>query len=165
MSIKSSLPGLLMVIISLVVLSQALMMEDQSVTDPSSGSFFPALISVIMLAAGIFTIFQDNRARAATQQSDKDAVEKAPDTTTTASESNLIFTKKDYQLIIAYFALVVGFVLLLPVLTFFPAAFLFLIASMFFLKGVSWFVNIAVSIGTIVVIYFLFSQLFNIVFP
>lgn len=159
-SFKSSLPGILMVIVSLLVLSQAFVMENQSIIDPASGSFFPALIALIMLCAGIVTIFQD---RSSTQK-------KAEETTEQENESNEAaaletFTKKDYKLILIYFCLVIGFVILLPILTFFPAAFLFLLTSMFYLKGVSWLLNVTVSLATIVVIYFLFSQLFNIVFP
>ncbi len=135
-------------------------MENQSIIDPASGSFFPALIALIMLCAGIVTIFQD---RSSTQK-------KAAKTTEQENESNEAaaaetFTKKDYKLILTYFCLVIGFVILLPILTFFPAAFLFLAASMFYLKGISWLLNVTVSLATIVVIYFLFSQLFNIVFP
>ncbi|WP_158737899.1 tripartite tricarboxylate transporter TctB family protein [Alteribacillus sp. YIM 98480] len=159
-SFKSSLPGILMVIVSLLVLSQAVVMENQSIIDPASGSFFPALIALIMLGAGIVTIFQD---RSSTQK-------KAAETAEQENESNEAdaletFTKKDYKLILIYFCLVIGFVILLPILTFFPAAFLFLLTSMFYLKGVSWLLNVTVSLATIVVIYFLFSQLFNIVFP
>ncbi|MFB4163192.1 tripartite tricarboxylate transporter TctB family protein [Alteribacillus sp. JSM 102045] len=163
-SFKSSLPGIMMVIVSLLVLSQAFMMENQSITDPASGSFLPALIALIMLAAGIITIFKDGRQRASSAHMEEEENFKKDDSINKTSEADT-FTKQDYKLILLYFCLVIAFVLILPIISFFPAAFLFLAASMFFLKGVSWLLNITISLGTVVVIYFLFSELFNIVFP
>ncbi|RSL32155.1 tripartite tricarboxylate transporter TctB family protein [Salibacterium salarium] len=166
--LKSSKSGILMTAFSLLVLSQAIVMEDQAITDPSSGSFFPALISVIMLAAGIFTIFQERLSRRSSPQHDSvEQVDAKADNVNTdiENETSSAFTKKDYSLILLYFCMVIVFVLLLPVLSFFPAAFLFLIGSMWYLRGVSLVLNIIISIITIIVIYFLFSELFNIVFP
>lgn len=143
-SIKSFTLGAIMVIISLIFLSQALIMEKASITDPAGGSFFPLLISIIMLICGIVTIFQND-------STDNKELEK--------------FTKKEYQFILIYFIMIVVYVVLLSLISFFPATFIFLVGSMIYLRNVSWVVNITTSIGSIIVIYLLFSQLFHIIFP
>lgn len=142
--IKSLAPGMIMVIVSFIFLSQALVIEKASITDPAGGSFFPALISLIMLICGITVIFQKPPAG---EQSDEG------------------FTAKDYRFILIFFALIVVYVILLSIITFFPATLIFLVSSMIYLRDVSWKVNILVSIGSIIVIYLLFSQLFHIIFP
>ncbi|MDQ0298043.1 hypothetical protein J2S78_000451 [Salibacterium salarium] len=164
---KSSKSGILMTAFSLLILIQAIMMEDQTIIDPSSGSFFPALISICMFAAGVFTIFQERLSWRSSSQNNSAEGDDADDLNTNSetTKTSNAFTKKDYTLILLYFGMVIVFVLLLPVISFFPAAFLFLITSMFYLRGISLVLNITISILTIIVIYFLFSELFNIVFP
>lgn len=142
-AIRTLAPGMVMVIVSLIFLSQAIVMEKASLTDPSGGSFFPALISVIMLICGITVLFQ-----------------KRPQ-----EKEDERFTRKEYRFILTFFAMIVVYVILLSIITFFPATFIFLCASMIYLRNVSLKVNILVSIGSVVVIYLLFSQLFHIIFP
>ncbi len=146
-AIKSMAPGMVMVIVSLIFLSQALVMEKASITDPTGGSFFPALISTIMLICGITVLFQKRPQVAA------------------ESETEEHFTGKEYRFILTFFAMIVVYVILLSLISFFPATFIFLCSSMIYLRNVSWKVNILVSIGSVVVIYLLFSQLFHIIFP
>ncbi|WP_164215916.1 tripartite tricarboxylate transporter TctB family protein [Virgibacillus sp. YIM 98842] len=143
-AIKSLAPGMVMIIVSLVILSQALVMERADIFDPAGGSFFPALISLIMLICGITVLFQ-----------------KYPQT----EHGEEGFTAKEYRFILIFFAMVVVYVFLLSIITFFPATLIFLVASMFYLKDVSWKLNFLVSIGSVIVIYLLFSELFNIIFP
>ncbi|MBB6450520.1 hypothetical protein HNR44_002503 [Geomicrobium halophilum] len=159
-TLKSLLPGLLMMMISLIVLSQAIGMDDTSILDPASGSFFPAIVGLIMFVTGGVTFLQERRST----PSDGNTETEGTNDPDVASTTNT-FDKKDYQLVLLYYCLVIGFVVILPIISFFPAAFLFLVTSIFFLKGVSWRINLLVSLGAIFVIYFLFSELFNIVFP
>jgi len=142
-AIRTLAPGMVMVIVSLIFLSQAIVMEKASLTDPSGGSFFPALISVTMLICGITVLFQKRPQEAEDER----------------------FTKKEYRFILTFFAMIVVYVILLSIITFFPATFIFLYASIIYLRNVSLKVNILVSIGSVVVIYLLFSQLFHIIFP
>lgn len=145
-------PGIVMIIVSLIFLSQAIIMEKAPLFDPASGSFLPALISVIMLIAGITVVLPKR----------KKAIE---DSEASGQNKDEIFSIKDYRFIIIFFLMIVVYVILLSIITFFPATFIFLCASMFYFKDVSWKVNVSVSVGSIVVIYFLFSQLFKIIFP
>ncbi|MBO1003261.1 tripartite tricarboxylate transporter TctB family protein [Pseudogracilibacillus auburnensis] len=144
---KKLAPGMIMVIVSLIFFSQALVMEKASIFDPAGGSFFPALISIIMLLTGISVILQQRP----THQSEENKEE--------------TFSLKEYKFILTFFAMIVVYVILLSIITFFPATFIFLSASMLYLKNVSWKVNILVSIGSVIVIYLLFSKLFHIIFP
>lgn len=146
-AVKKLAPGMIMVIVSLIFFSQALVMEKASIFDPAGGSFFPALISIIMLLTGISVILQQRP----THQSEENKEE--------------TFSLKEYKFILTFFAMIVVYVILLSIITFFPATFIFLCASMLYLKNVSWKVNILVSIGSVIVIYLLFSKLFHIIFP
>lgn len=157
-TIKLMTPGIIMIIVSLVIFSQAYIMEGQSITDPAGGSFFAAIISFIMLISGVVTSVKSVRNRTTSpsielESNDKDeAVEE-------------VFDTKSYRLVFLYFLLIILYVMILPIITFFPATFLFLLTSIFFLRGISWKTNIAISIGSVIVIYLLFSKLFHIIFP
>lgn len=153
MQAKNSLgPGIIMIAVSLIFLSQAFLMEKASILDPASGSFLPALIAIIMLIAGVSVLLPKKQSTTGTDEETKDATDET-------------FTLSDYRFILVFFAFIVVYVVLLSFISFFPATFIFLIASMYYLKDVSWKINILVSIGSIIVIYFLFSQLFKIIFP
>lgn len=142
---KKLAPGMLMVIVSLVFFSQALVMEKASIFDPAGGSFFPALISVVMLLTGVSVVFGQRPKQ--------------------QSEEAELFTFKEYTFTLTFFLFIVVYVILLSFISFFLATFIFLSASMIYLRKVSWKTNILVSIGSVVVIYVLFSKLFHIIFP
>jgi len=61
--------------------------------------------------------------------------------------------------------LIVLYVVLLEQLGFLLVSFLFLYASMFVLGSFRWFLNLVVSVGTLVVIYIVFEELFSVVLP
>lgn len=157
-TIKSMTPGIIMIIISLVIFSQAYIMEDQSITDPAGGSFFAAIISFIMLISGVVTSVNSVRNKPADPTIETESNDKSE-----AAEE--VFDKKSYGLVFLYFLLIVLYVMILPMITFFPATFLFLLTSIFFLRGISWKMNIAISVGSVIIIYLLFSKLFHIIFP
>lgn len=156
-SIKSVAPGLIMIIVSIIILSQAFMMEKQSITDPAGGSFFPSIIAVIMLICGVV-----NSVKGAQQLRTFSHLSEENINNENAEE---VFTSKDLKLAFLFFCLVLIYVALIPIIHFYPATFLFLIISINFLKGISWKVNLLVSLIGIGVIYLLFSGLFGIVFP
>ena len=57
-ALKKYSPGIIMLLISLIFLSQAISMEKASIFDPAGGSFLPALIAFIMLITGVIVIIQ-----------------------------------------------------------------------------------------------------------
>lgn len=155
-NIKSIAPGLIMIIVSIIILSQAFTMEKQSITDPAGGSFFPAIIALIMLLCGIVSSIKGaQQMRTFSHLSNDNSNE----------EETEKFTGADFKLVFLFFILVVIYVVLIPIISFYPATFLFLVISIYFLKGISWKVNLLVSLIGIGVIYILFSGLFGIVFP
>lgn len=157
--VKALTPGIIMIIISLVFLSQAFVIEKATITDPAGGSFFPALISIVMLITGITVLFQEQR-KLKVSEIHHQAVEKEKyDFEKTDMEL------KDYKLILTFFTIVVLYVLSLNFIPFLIATFFFLMISMFYLKGVSWKTNIIVSVLSIIIIHLVFSELFQIIFP
>ncbi|MGM8211268.1 tripartite tricarboxylate transporter TctB family protein [Virgibacillus sp. W0430] len=156
-TLKQIAPGLIMIFVSLLFLSQAITMEKASIFDPAGGSFLPALIALIMIVAGLTVVFQEIRKVKFT--SNLNASENDKEDT----EDKLTF--KEYKLILIYFLLILIYVGVLSIVTFFPATLLFLLLSMVYLRNVSLKVNILVSIGSVVIIYLLFSQVFQIIFP
>src|SRR5690625_1097597 len=106
--VRASMPGIVMIIVSLVFLSQSILMEKAYIFDPAEGSFFPALISLIMLLCGVTVIVQSLYAK------NKRAVEE------TEEDSEGTFTFKDYKYILTFFMLSVIYVILLYYITFFP---------------------------------------------
>lgn len=153
-ALKKYSPGIIMLLISLIFLSQAISMEKASIFDPAGGSFLPALIAFIMLITGVIVIIQQlpKRHNESTQGTDK-------------NEKEMGFTGKEYRFILTFFLMILVYVILLSIISFFPATFIYLVISMIYLRGVSWKVNLLVSIGSVIIIYLLFSKLFHIIFP
>jgi hypothetical protein len=158
--VKNIAPGIIMLIISFIFLSQSITMEKASLTDPAGGNFLPALISVVMIITGITVIIQQ-----IPRGSRKNTDETTDQMETDKTDNDPGFTLKEYRFIITFFIMILIYVILLSFISFFPATFIFLVGSMIYLRDVSWKMNIAVSIGSVIVIYLLFSKLFHIIFP
>ncbi|GAK08322.1 tricarboxylate transport protein TctB [Geomicrobium sp. JCM 19038] len=141
---------MVMIIVSLVILYQSLLIQGTEQLNPAGGGFLPGIIAIVLIICGIVTLINDLK---------KQVVEK------TDEQKEQAFSKSDYFLIFSYFIFIVFYVLSLSFLPFLISTTLFLIISIFLLKGIKWYTNVIVSIVTVTIIYFLFSQLFNIVFP
>lgn len=151
LTLKRTLPGAIMLMVSFVILYQSLLVQGEEMLNPAGGGFLPGVIAIILALCGAWTIISDLR---------KNKQEQA-----TAEASDNAFSKGDYLLIFSYFIFIVLYVLSLSFIPFFISTTLFLIISIYLLKGIKWYTNIIVSVVTVTIIYFLFSQLFNIVFP
>lgn len=161
--VRAFAPGIIMIIVSIVFLSQAFTMEKASITDPAGGSFLPALIAFVMMITGITVLFQE-RVKLKVEMSQahqkvKDAEAEIPD------YQNTEMSMRQYRLILTYFIMIILYVLLLSFIPFIIATFIFLSVSMIYLRGVSWKTNLIVSIVSIIVIDLVFSKLFHIIFP
>ncbi len=166
--IKAFAPGVIMIIVSLVFLSQTFVMEKASITDPSGGSFLPALIAIVMMITGITVLIQERpKKKAAVTESISHKVnnDDTEMTSETTSVENMEMTMRQYGLILTYFIIIVLYVLLLSFIPFIVATFIFLSVSMIYLRGVSWKTNLIVSIISIIIIDLVFSKLFHIIFP
>lgn len=143
-----------MMVVSAVILYMSITMKRFDVTDPAGGSFLPAVISLIMLAAAVTTLIKTWR----TAKLEKDASEV---TNTKVNEPSL----KLNVTVFYYLLIIIGFVIILPYLSFIYAALIFLVGSMLFLKNISIVKNLIISICTVFVFYVIFQQFFNIVLP
>lgn len=166
-AMRRYIPGSFIIVVSLLFLIASLMLE-QDVTNPGGGSFLPAFVSIIMLLTGVKVLFEGQKAPSSTSNEiyDETQVENLEDK---RDEEEVVidesWEKKDYILVLSYFGLVVLYVISLPYLSFFIASFLFLVISMFYLKGVSLLKNLLISLITVGLLYALFKLLFQIVFP
>lgn len=164
------IPGSFIIVVSLAFLIASIMLK-QDVLNPASGSFLPALISVIMLLSGVKLIFEGRNTPSSFSAEINESVEEVKEENQEDSDDeddlpiDTAWQKKDYMLVLAYFGFVVLYVVSLPYLSFFISSFLFLVVSMFFLRGVSLIKNIIISLITVGLLYALFKLLFQIVFP
>jgi hypothetical protein len=159
--VKAYTPGIIMIIVSLIFLSQAFAIEKATITDPAGGSFFPALISIVMLISGFTVIFQEQKKLKVEISEINHKAKK----TEKFDYENTDMTFKEYKLVLTFFTIVVLYVLSLNFIPFLIATFIFLSLSMFYLRGVSWITNLIVSILSLIIIHFVFSELFKIIFP
>ncbi|WP_152655677.1 tripartite tricarboxylate transporter TctB family protein [Oceanobacillus sp. CFH 90083] len=166
-TLKAMAPGLTMIIVGLVFLSQTFVMERASLFDPAGGSFLPALITIVMIITGVIVIIQDQvKKKAKTSMMETTAEENLENEAQHADGAEDIqMTWKQYAFIFIYFVLTILYVLSISILPFSVATCLFLIISMIYLRGVSWKTNILVSIGSVIVFYLVFTRLFHIIFP
>ncbi|MFD1415848.1 tripartite tricarboxylate transporter TctB family protein [Oceanobacillus jeddahense] len=167
-TIKKVAPGFIMIIVSLIFLSQTFVMEKASLLDPAGGSFLPTLIIIVMIITGIIVIIQD----LSKKKNEKSTMETKLDQTTDEEDGqnptgteDIQMTLKQYTLVFTYFLLIILYVLSISFLPFNVSTFLFLSISIFYLRGISWKKNILVSIGSVVIIYLVFTKLFHIIFP
>lgn len=152
--IKKLIPGLFMISVSIFVFTQAYTLSNHTITDPSGAGFIPGIVSLVMLVSGVLTLKKERLAKS------------TPSTfVVNDDEQKEFLTFNEVKPVLIYFTLISVFVFSLNFLSFFVAAFAFLVISMFFLKKVTWKKNLITSAITVLGIYFLFSELFNIVFP
>jgi len=136
--------GAIMVIISLIVMILSINIPKQNLFELADGSFFPTLISLIMLISGIVQLYESAREKPVQERKE---------------ERESSFTVPVF--IVIFFL----YIILLNYFSFFILSFLFLVIIMFYLRGVSLLYNIFISIGTIVALYLIFTTVFGIVFP
>lgn len=158
--------GSFMIVVSIVFLIASLMLKNQDITDPAGGSFFPALISAIMLICGLVSLNEGRKSSSPpseeTKKVEKDNEDEEGDEDLLTKET---WDKNDYFFILKFLVLVILYVVLMPYLSFVVSTLLFLVVAMIFLRGVTLIKNILISISTVAVIYVLFKVLFQIVFP
>lgn len=156
-------PGLMMIILSLIILSQALRIKRTSVLDPAGGSFLPSLIALLMFAMGISVIIRNTLSAKKLEKRTSLKVDVATQAMIMDKEAG--FSRNVLLFIFFFFFLLASYVALLPYITFFPATFIFLVGSILYLRDSSLLTALLVAGGSILIIYLLFSQFFKIIFP
>lgn len=169
--VKAFTSGSIMIIISLVFLSQAITIEKATITDPAGGSFFPALLTTVMLITGIVVIIQDLKKLKVEEASSKENANVVENSEVFENNEeislleNIKMTSQDYKMILTYFLIVLLYVISMNIIPFLVATLLFLIISIYYLRGISWKTNIIVSISSIILIHLIFTKVFQIIFP
>src|SRR5690625_2267905 len=141
--------GGFMILISLAFFFVSIFIPKQNVLDVSEGSFFPTIVSFIMLLCGIVTLTKEYKSFRKISYKEK--------------ADN--YREENNKTVIYFMIIFLIYILLLYFFPFFIISFLFLVFTMYFLKNISWKLNIIVSISTVLFIYLIFSSVFKIVFP
>jgi len=157
-----------LVLVSLAILYLSFNIEGQKITDPSSASFFPAVIAVIMTICsiliairGINNPFSDKKDPAVEHAES----ETASDEDETVFEKENITRKQINKRILFFVSAVILFAILMNYVNFLLISFLYLFGSMILLSRQKMFVSFIVSASFSVVFYYLFVHVFHIVFP
>src|SRR5690625_746156 len=142
-----------MILTGLFIFFMSINIPKQHVFDISGGSFLPSIVSFIMFISGVITVVSEYKIH---QQRGNSVEEKQ----VPKSQNN-----NNYLIVVTFIIIYLIYIFLLQFLSFFIVSFLFLFISMFILKEVTWKWNIIISISTVIIIYFIFSSIFKIVFP
>jgi len=167
--IQKYLAGTFMIVISLIFLIASINLE-QDITNPGQGSFLPAVVSIIMMIAGIKELFAGRKSPSPVDDSlsQKDESQEEINRDEDADDDLPVdeaWDKKDYLFVLKYFVLVILYVISLSYVSFFVSTFIFLVVSMLFLRGVTLWKNVLISLITVAAIYVIFEVIFQIVFP
>jgi hypothetical protein len=158
-----------LILVSFAVLAMSYTIEGQNIFDPSSASFFPAIVGAVMLLCSILIGRRGIHPPSSTQQNatHHEPMESKKEE---AEEENLYesenITQKEINVrLLLFVVLVILFAILMNYLNFMVVSFLFLMASMLLLSKQKRFVSFLVSAITSILFYYIFVHVFHIVFP
>ena len=148
---RDGIAGLILLAISLVLLVQSFQLPSLPIV-PVGPGFYPAIVLSFMAAASALLVLQDLMKRRAP------AAAGAPDG-----------PRRNYRLVVIAFAIVGGYVVLLPLLGFRVATVLFVAALQAALglprTARQWAVLAAIALGTAAVSYFVFERYLLVLLP
>ncbi|QWG20263.1 tripartite tricarboxylate transporter TctB family protein [Bradyrhizobium sediminis] len=148
---RDGIAGLVLLAISLVLLVQSFQLPSLPIV-PVGPGFYPAIVLSFMAAASALLVLQDLLSRRAP------AAATAPDT-----------PRRNYRLVVIAFAIVGGYVALLPLLGFRVATVLFVGALQAALgrprTARQWAVLAAIALGTAAVGYLIFERYLLVLLP
>jgi hypothetical protein len=140
----------LMLGLSGFILIQACLISGFSSID--SPGTFPMGAAAAMVAASILVLMNNRRLKRPQSANFKDELNQAA--ATVLPKAFLIYS-----------VIIIGYMLLIKPIHFFPASFAFLLISMVYLKGATWFKSLIVATGMLVCIYIVFQYFFRVVLP
>lgn len=145
-----SLFAWLMLGFSSFVLIQAYLISGFSSID--SPGMFPMGAATVMVVSSVMILLKNRRLKPAKAKSVRDELQQA--TTTVLPKVFLV-----------YGVIIIGYMLLIKPLHFFPASFAFLFISMVYLKGTNWLKSLFITTVMLGCIYVVFQYLFRVVLP
>ncbi|MEW9673006.1 tripartite tricarboxylate transporter TctB family protein [Ammoniphilus sp. 3BR4] len=154
-----------LILISLAVVGLSYTIEGQNVFDPSTASFFPFVIGVVMVICSLF--IAKGGIESPKDKHQESAGEKKEDAEEEMEmyEKEIITQKEINVRLILFTILVILFAILMNYINFMIVSFLFLIGSMLMLSKEKKFRSFLVSAITAVAFYYIFVHVFHIVFP
>ncbi|MEW9674308.1 tripartite tricarboxylate transporter TctB family protein [Ammoniphilus sp. 3BR4] len=160
----------LMIVVSLAVFAMSYNIEDSSIFDPSSPSFFPAVVGVVMFLCSLLIFRRGSQPSSSlhqkAQQHESGKKKKEDeDEEEDLYEAEIITPREINVRLILFTVLVVLFAILMNYLNFMLVSFLFLLGSMLLLSKERKFRSFLVSGITSVAFYYIFVYVFHIVFP
>ena len=148
---RDGIAGLVLLAISLVLLVQSFQLPSLPIV-PVGPGFYPAIVLSFMAAASALLVVQDVMKHA---RRPRPSVSDAP--------------RRNYRLVVIAFAIVGGYVALLPLLGFRVATVLFVAALQAALdrpkSARQWAVLAAIALGTAAVSYFVFERYLLVLLP
>jgi putative tricarboxylic transport membrane protein len=132
------------------VLIQAYLISGFSSVD--APGTFPMGAAAVMVAASLSVLLKNRRL-------------KAGQPITFKAELNRAAAAVLPRVFMVYCAIIVGYMLLIKPLHFFPASFAFLLISMVYLKGTGWFRSLMIATVMLGSIYIVFQYFFRVVLP
>lgn len=159
----------LLIVLSLSVVVLSFNIEEQNVFDPSSPSFFPALVGVVMLICALVIARGGIQSPSSAQEEAKKQVpvkgndEDEPEKEMYEKEN---ITEKGIRIrLILFTALVVIFAILMNYINFLFLSFLYLFGAMLLLSREKMLRSFIISLILSVGFYYTFVHVFHIVFP
>lgn len=148
------LPGELTFMVLIVLFSAFMLWTSYQISrfdSLSSPGFFPMVCAATMLVTGLMSLVKTARSRLALE----------PD----QSVFQQFVQKLAPMTLVLFTALIVAYMLLLEVLGFIVASYLFLLLSMQVLGSKRWGLNLVVSAGMLAAIFVVFQTAFSVVLP
>lgn len=139
----------IMTILSVVVLVLAYQISGIAVCAP--GTFPLAAASVMVLAMTFVLIANYKRP--------------GPDVKGILDELHRALNRLTPRIIVIYTCIIIGYMLILRPLHFFPATFIFLYASLLYLRGANWWKSLIICGGALVAVYVIFQFIFKVTLP
>lgn len=159
----------LLIVISLAVVVLSFNIEEQNVFDPSSPSFFPALVGVVMLISALMIARRGIEPPSSAQEETKQHVavegndEEEPEKEMYEKEN---ITQKGINIrLVLFTGMVVVFAILMNYIHFMLLSFLFLFGSILLLSREKMLRSFIISVIFSVAFYYTFVHVFKIVFP
>ncbi|WP_400164166.1 tripartite tricarboxylate transporter TctB family protein [Brevibacillus sp. TJ4] len=158
----------LLILVSVAIIVMAYNIDEQSVFDPSSASFFPALVGVIMLICAILIA---KRGSESSSPATEAAIKKHKQAEETDEEMEDLYEKEDITQkqvnirLLVFTGIVILFAVLMNYFNFMFLSFVFLFGAMLLLNRQriirSFIISAILSVG----FYYIFVHVFHVVFP
>ena len=140
----------LMLGLSGFILIQAYLISGFSSID--SAGTFPMGAAAVMVGASVMILLKNRRLKPADAKGAGDELHQAA-------------AKVLPKVFLVYSGIIIAYMLLIQPLHFFPASFAFLLISIVYLKGGSWFKSLAIATVMLACIFIVFQYFFRVVLP